>query len=82
MNTIEVRDGEANLTRAVLFDSRAKGMAAFFTKRDLDDYLELLYYKTNKGDTKINKRKYNAMVKKLNIDEYDYCGVKLGYLVR
>ena len=57
-------------------------MSAFLTKRDLDDYLELLYYKANKDDTKINKRKYNAMVKKMNITEYDYYGVKIGYLVK
>lgn len=82
MNTIEVRDGEATLTRVVLFDSRAKGMTAFFTKRDLDDYLELLYHKLYKDDDKINKRKYNAMVKKLDINEYDYYGVKIGYLVK
>ena len=42
MNTVEVQDGEATLTRAVLFDCRAKGMSAFLTMRDLDDYLELL----------------------------------------
>lgn len=82
MNTVEVQDGEATLTRAVLFDCRAKGMSAFLTKRDLDDYLELLYYKANKDDTKINKRKYNAMVKKMDINEYDYYGVKIGYLVK
>lgn len=82
MNTVEVQDGEATLTRAVLFDCRAKGMPAFITKRDLDDYLELLYYKANKDDTKINKRKYNAMVKKMDITEYDYYGVKIGYLVK
>lgn len=82
MSMVEVADGEATLTRAVLFDCRAKGMAAFFTERDLNDYLELLYYKANKNDTKINKRKYNAMVKKLDITEYDYYGVKIGYLVK
>lgn len=82
MNTVEVQDGEATLTRAVLFDCRAKGMMAFLDERDLNDYLELLYYKANKDDTKINKRKYNAMVKKLDITKYDYYGMTIGYLVK
>lgn len=81
MTKIEVKDGQANVTRAVLFGSRAKGMSVFLNQRDLCDYLDMAYH--NKyGKGKIDKRKFNAMVKKINIDEYDFYGMTLGYVVR
>ena len=81
MAKIEVKDGQANVTRAVLFASRAKGMSVFLNQRDLNDYLDMAYHdKYGKG--KIDKRKFNAMVKKINIDEYDFYGMTLGYVVR
>lgn len=81
MAKIEVKDGQANITRAVLFGSRAKGMSVFLNERDLCDYLDMVYHKKY-GKGKIDKRKFNAMVKKINIDEYDFYGMTLGYVIR
>lgn len=81
MAKIEVKDGEAGITRAVLFGSRAKGMSVFLNEHDLSDYLDMIYHEKY-GDGKIDKRKFNAMVKKMNIDEYDFYGLTLGYIVR
>lgn len=79
INEVEI-ESEPKIARVKLFDDRVHGRKVFFDQRDLEDYLQARFL-AEKELKKLDRRKFNAWKKKININHYVFNKITIGFEV-